>query len=155
MHTHHDQFYNNLLTRLSKRRLGYSMEFIRAKSYGIGDTSSGKVEISGMDVNWVKDQHVILVEDVVDTGTTMSQVLPVMIAAGCKSIQVASLLDKRIAPERRRLLEMVKYTGFSIPDHFIVGHGLDFAELYRDLLDIWVVSQAGKDAKGRIATMSP
>jgi len=142
-------FYNSLLVSLSRHRQGYSMEFIRARSYGMQDTTSGNVEISGMDLTKVRDRHVLLVEDVVDTGTTMSQVIPVLNAAGCISLQVCTLLDKRILPQRRRL-KRVQYTGFSIPDHFVVGHGLDFAELYRECLDLWVLSQLGKDLKGRI-----
>jgi len=81
------------------------------------------------------------VEDIVDTGTTLSQLIPaIRQKAHTKSIEVCSLLEKRLAEPPK---VAAKYIGFSIPNHFIIGYGLDFNELYRDLRDIWVISKAG------------
>lgn len=91
----------------------------------------------------LRNKHVILVEDIVDTGTTLSQLIPEL---NCKanpaSIEVCSLLTKRI--EKPQKYE-AKYVGFSIPNSFVVGYGLDYNELYRDTKDIWIISQNGID----------
>ena len=85
----------------------------------------------------------ILVEDIVDTGTTLAQVIPFMNEkCNLKSLEICTLLEKRLdTPPRVE----AKYKGFSIPNHFIVGYGLDYNELYRDVRDIWVISQVGID----------
>jgi hypoxanthine phosphoribosyltransferase len=100
------------------------------------------VQISGgIKYEHLRGRHVILIEDIVDTGTTLASVMPILEQeAGPKSLQVCALLEKRLKelPKTK-----AKYTGFSIPDHFIIGYGLDYNELYRDLRDIWVISKAG------------
>ena len=89
----------------------------------------------------LEGRHVILVEDIVDTGTTLAHVLPILQEKGSpKSLQVCTLLEKRLEKPPRI---NATYKGFSIPNHFIVGYGLDYNELYRDVRDIWVISQAG------------
>lgn len=117
------------------------MEFIRVSSYE-GTESTGNVKIGGgIDLESLKGKHVILVEDIVDTGTTLSHLIPLLHEkANPASIEVCSLLTKRIEKPQKC---SAKYTGFSIPNHFIIGYGLDFNELYRDIKDIWVISQEG------------
>ena len=119
------------------------MEFLRASSYR-GTSTTGRVELSGgLKVEDLKGKEVIIVEDIVDTGTTLSHLMQVLQEQGNpKSMEVCALLSKRL-PEPAKV--NAKYTGFSIPDHFIVGYGLDYNELYRDVRDIWVISQKGID----------
>lgn len=117
----------------------FTYQFVRAKSYD-GSNSTGQVNISGYDP--VRNhQHVLLVEDIVDTGITLARVIPV-IEKDAKSLEVCSLLIKRLGPERDSKI-VPKYVGFSIPDKFVIGFGLDFNERYRDLRDIWVISEFG------------
>ncbi len=88
-------------------------------------------------------RHVIVVEDIVDTGTTLAHLLPLLQEkAQPKSLEVCTLLEKRLKEDAK---VQAKYSGFSIHDHFIVGFGLDYNELYRDVPDIWVISQVGID----------
>ena len=119
------------------------MEFIRVSSYE-GMSSTGNVKIGGgIDLESLRQKHVILVEDIVDTGTTLSHLIPILNEkASPASLEVCSLLTKRI--DKPQKCE-AKYVGFSIPNHFIIGYGLDYNELYRDTKDIWVISQKGID----------
>lgn len=89
----------------------------------------------------LQGRHVLLIEDIVDTGTTLANLMPIIEKeASPKSLHVCTLLKKRLnEPPKTH----AKYIGFSIPDRFIVGYGLDFNELYRDVRDIWVISKAG------------
>ena len=85
----------------------------------------------------------MIVEDILDTGTTLSHLVPKLKEGGSpKSLEVMTLLDKRLSQAK---LYTAKYVGFSIPNHFIIGYGLDYNELYRDLADIFVISKAGID----------
>lgn len=131
------------------------MEFIRASSY-VGTHSTGDVKVDEHDsiVERVRGRHVIVIEDIVDTGTTLAKLLPLLDdcndTKGCASLEVCSLLDKRIddIAARKDLLQNyypIKYIGFSIPNVFIVGYGLDYNELYRDIPDIFTISQMGID----------
>jgi hypoxanthine phosphoribosyltransferase len=131
------------LEALQDLRQGYYMEFMRASSYH-GTSSTGKVELSGgLNAANLNGKDVIVVEDIVDTGTTLSHLLPVLQEQGKpRSLKVCTLLSKRL--EQPAKVE-AKYVGFSIPNHFIVGYGLDYNELYRDTKDIWVISQKGID----------
>jgi hypoxanthine phosphoribosyltransferase len=85
----------------------------------------------------------VVMEDIIDTGTTLASIMPIFEKeAQPASLQVCSLLDKRLSEPTKKLF-VAKYVGFSIPDHFIIGYGLDFNELYRDLKDIFVISKVG------------
>mmetsp|Transcript_40245 Transcript_40245/g.45791 ORF Transcript_40245/g.45791 Transcript_40245/m.45791 type:complete len:216 (-) Transcript_40245:314-961(-) len=136
-----NSFYQNLLEALQKLKLGYTIEFLRVSSYE-GTSSTGSVSISDTKMyDSLLGRHVILVEDIVDTGTTLSKLLPT-IHEKCKvkSLEVCSLLQKKLKePPKIK----AKYTGLLIPDKFIIGYGLDYNELYRDLRDIWIISKAG------------
>lgn len=118
------------------------MEFVRASSYE-GTSTSGNVQFVGeLKMNSLKGRHILLIEDIVDTGTTLSALIPMLKEQGKPaSIEVCSLLDKRLETKKYE----AKYIGFSIPDKFVIGYGLDYEELYRDLKDIFVISQAGID----------
>ncbi|MGK3737560.1 MAG: hypoxanthine phosphoribosyltransferase [Bacillariaceae sp.] len=137
-------FYQHLLDALQDCRQGFSMEFIRVSSYeGMGSTGNVKMGLLDKDLEGLKEKHVLLVEDIVDTGTTLSHLIPILKEkVNPASLEVCSLLSKRInEPQKCK----AKYVGFSIPDHFIVGYGLDYNELYRDTKDIWIISQKGID----------
>ena len=139
-----------------KLKQGFAYEFIRASSYcGTTTETSGDVQTSSdFDFTTLENRNVILVEDIVDTGTTLAKLIPLMKNRGkAKTVEVCTLLEKRIDHERRRSeinLTKAKYCCFSIPNKFIIGFGLDYNELYRDLSDIWVISQAGIDFKGEL-----
>jgi hypoxanthine phosphoribosyltransferase len=106
-------------------------------SYGNQKTSSGQVKVTrDLDVN-IEGQHVLIVEDIIDSGLTLRYLLGVLQQRKPKSLEIATLLDK---PERRIEPVRVKYVGFTIPDEFVVGYGLDYAEDYRNLSDIRVIA---------------
>jgi hypoxanthine phosphoribosyltransferase len=114
------------------------IEFVGISSYGRGKTSSGEVKLTkDLDVS-VEGFDVIVVEDIVDSGVTLSYLLQVFRQRKPKSLRIATLLDK---PERRQRPVNVDYVGFKIPDEFVVGYGLDYAEDYRNLKDVCVLEE--------------
>lgn len=114
------------------------IEFIGISSYGRGKTSSGQVKVTkDLDVS-IEGHHVLIVEDIVDSGVTLTYLMNVLSQRKPKSLHIATLLDK---PERRLRPVDVAYVGFKIPDEFVVGYGLDFAEDYRNLGDICVLAE--------------
>ena len=124
------------LVRALKRQ-NIRIEFMAISSYGNQKTSSGQVKVTrDLDVN-IEGHHVLIVEDIIDSGVTLSYLTRLLAQRRPKSLAVATLLDK---PERRIQQVEVKYVGFQIPDEFVVGYGLDFAEDYRNLPDICVLS---------------
>lgn len=115
------------------------LEFMGISSYGKGKTSSGEVKVTkDLDAS-IEGAHVIIVEDIVDTGVTLNYLIGLLGNRKPASIRIAALLDK---PERRIRPVQATYTGFSIPDEFVVGYGLDYAEDYRGLKDICVLSES-------------
>jgi len=116
------------------------IEFIGISSYGRGKTTSGQVKVTkDLDVS-IEGHDVLLVEDIVDSGVTLTYLINVLKQRRPKSLRVVTLLDK---PERRLRPVEVSYVGFKIPDEFVVGYGLDFAEDYRSLRDICVLTEDG------------
>jgi hypoxanthine phosphoribosyltransferase len=114
------------------------IEFIGISSYGRGKTSSGQVRVTkDLDVS-IEGHHVLIVEDIVDSGVTLTYLLNVLEQRRPKSLAIATLLDK---PNRRLRPVDVAYVGFEIPDEFVVGYGLDFAEDYRNLKDICILAE--------------
>ena len=114
------------------------VEFIGISSYGRGKTTSGQVKVTkDLDVS-IEGHHVLIVEDIVDSGVTLTYLMNVLEQRRPKSLHIATLLDK---PERRLRPVDVAYVGFKIPDEFVVGYGLDFAEDYRNLRDICVLAE--------------
>jgi hypoxanthine phosphoribosyltransferase len=114
------------------------IEFIGISSYGRGKTTSGQVKVTkDLDVS-IEGHHVLIVEDIVDSGVTLTYLMNVLKQRKPKSLHVATLLDK---PERRLRPVEVAYVGFKIPDEFVVGYGLDFAEDYRNLGEICILNE--------------
>ena len=106
------------------------IDFIAVSSYGNSTKSSGAVRFN-KDLDYsIEGKHVLIVEDIIDTGLTLSYLNDNFLSRKCASVEIATLLDK---PERRKADISVKYVGFQIPDVYIVGYGLDFAEKYRHL----------------------
>lgn len=105
-------------------------DFVKVSTYGLGTESSGQVRLQ-LDISLpVAGAEVLIVEDIIDTGTTTSWLIAHLQQQGVAGIKLCALLDK---PARRRTAVPVAYRGFTIPDHFVVGYGIDYAERYRQL----------------------
>ncbi len=127
------------LSDLAKKiNLDTEIYFIEASSYGDGTTTSGVVKINKDVDRDLTNENVILVEDIIDTGITMSKVLEIIKLRGAKTVSLASCLSK---PARRKIDIPIDYLGFEIEDKFIVGYGLDCAQKYRNLPYIGVVEE--------------
>ncbi len=114
------------------------VDFMGISSYGQGTTSSGEVRVTrDLDLSLTGDD-VLIVEDIVDSGITLNYLVRLLEQRHPRSIRIAALLDK---PERRRRPVDLSYVGFRIPDKFVVGYGLDYAERYRNLKDICVLPE--------------
>lgn len=113
-----------------------SLDFMSVSSYGSGTKSGGVVKIVKDLDEPIKDKDVLVVEDIVDSGRTLSYLLEMLQARGPKSLRLCTLLDK---PDRRVVDVKVDYTGFHIPDEFVVGYGLDYDQRYRNLPYIGVI----------------
>ena len=125
------------MCELAKRiTVPVSIDFMSVSSYG-GDTkSSGVVKIVKDLDESLKDKHVIVIEDIVDSGRTLSYLLDMLRSRGPVDVRLCTLLDK---PDRRVVDVKVDYTGFEIPDEFVVGYGLDYDQKYRNLPYIGMV----------------
>ena len=106
------------------------VDFMSVSSYGKGTSSSGQVQITKDLSEDISGMHVIVVEDILDSGNTLSYLLRLLEQRHPASIRLCTLLDK---PDRRKVEVAVHYSGFTIPDAFVVGYGLDYAERYRNL----------------------
>ena len=125
------------LCELAKRiTVPVSLDFMSVSSYGSDTKSSGVVKIVKDLDDSIKDKDVLVVEDIVDSGRTLSYLLEMLRDRGPRSLRLCTLLDK---PERRVVDVNVDYTGFAIPDEFVVGYGLDFDQKYRNLPYIGIV----------------
>jgi len=112
------------------------IEFIGISSYGANKTTSGQVRLTrDLDVP-VEGRDVLIVEDIVDSGITLNYLIRLLQQRQPRSIRIVAMLDK---PERRQRPVEISWTGFQIPDEFVVGYGLDYAEDYRNLRDICVL----------------
>lgn len=132
-------FHSDLMRQID---LPLSIDFMAVSSYKDGTKSTGDVEILKDLSNPIRDKHVVVVEDIVDTGLTLSRLLEILGSRGAASIKLASLLDK---PEPRIKKELkIDYTGFVVPNKFVVGYGLDAAGRYRNLPFIAVVKDPSK-----------
>lgn len=110
--------------------LPLSIDFMTVSSYGSSMESTRDVKILKDLTESIKDRDVIIVEDIIDTGNTLSKVVEILTLRGPKSLTLCTLLDK---PSRREVEVDVDWIGFSIPDEFVVGYGIDYAEKYRNL----------------------
>ena len=141
-------FFHDLVSRLRNHHkfnecshIPFTFDFIRVKSYK-GTESSGDVKITtlGADIAKLEGKHCLLVEDIIDSGLTMSRLVPYLETLKPKSVKVASLLEKRTS---RSCGFLADYVGFSIPDKFVIGYCLDYNEVYRDMLHIGVITPLG------------
>ena len=126
-------FYADLIREID---LPLSMDFMVVSSYGASTNTSGVVQVVkdvGQDIT---GRDVLIIEDIVDSGMTLSYLKKYLSSRGAASIKIVTLLDK---PERRRVDLVADYYCFTIPDEFVVGYGLDYAEKYRNLPDIGVL----------------
>lgn len=129
-------FVADLVRQLS---LPCTVDFMAVSSYGAGTTSSGQVRIVKDLSEDIAGRDVLVVEDILDTGHTLSHLLRYLEGKQAASVRLCTLLDK---PSRRTKAVELHYCGFSIPDHFVVGYGLDYAEQYRSLPYIGVLKPA-------------
>ena len=124
-------------TELTKRiTVPVVLDFIEASSYGAGTQSSGTVRITKDLIEDIEGKNVLVVEDIIDSGRTLSLLLENLKTRNPKSLKLCTLLDK---PDRRVVEVSVDYNGFQIPDQFVVGYGMDYAQKYRNLPYIGVV----------------
>ena len=133
------------LTDLARQMSGdISLDFIAVSSYGNRTETSGEVKLTRDLDSSIEGKTVIVVEDILDTGMTLQYLLRVFEQRKPRRIRVAVLLDK---PERRLAKVRADYVGFTIPNEFVVGYGLDYAERYRNLSDVGVLSLGKKEKR--------
>ncbi|MDD7392728.1 hypoxanthine phosphoribosyltransferase [Fusobacterium gastrosuis] len=120
-------FLSDLIKKIS---LPLQIDFMNVSSYGSETTSSGNVKvIKDTDID-VRGKDVLIVEDIIDTGITLEYVIGMFKTKGVASVKTCTLLSK---PERRKIDVKVDYIGFEVPDKFVIGYGLDYAQKYRNL----------------------
>ena len=128
-------FFTDLIRQI---KLPINIDFIAASSYGDAAVSSGKVNIK-KDLNKdIAGRHVLLVEDIIDSGITMNNLMTLLRERKPASIKLCALLSK---PSRRQVDVNIDYCGFEVPDEFLVGYGLDYAEKYRNLPVVGVLKR--------------
>lgn len=114
------------------------IDFMAASSYGAGTDTKGSVKIlKDLDID-VSGFDILIVEDILDSGVTLSNIIKLLESRKARSVKVCALLSK---PERRRVEVPLAYVGFEVPDEFVVGYGLDYAEKYRNLPFIGVLKE--------------
>ncbi len=120
------------------RRMDMPLEvdFIWVSSYGSSKESSGEIKVIAEPSTDLRGRDVVIIEDILDTGLSLKEIVDYMKGKGVKSVKICVLLDKR---ERRKVDIEADYVGFSIPDRFIVGYGIDYAEKFRNLEGIWAL----------------
>ena len=119
--------------------LPIEIEFMSVSSYQDQSISSGEVKITKDISTSVAMKHVLFVEDIIDTGFTMSKVKEMFCERGAASVKLCSLLSK---PDRRKIDIDIEYLGYTVPDEFVIGYGLDFAEKYRNLPYIGILDES-------------
>lgn len=119
-------FFSDLMRAIS---IPMSIDFLAVSSYGSSSVSRGSVKIKYDMEDDIQNKHVLIVEDIIDTGYTLNRLTEMLQARNPKSIEICCLLNK---PDRRKVDVPVKYVGFDIPDEFVVGYGLDYASKYRN-----------------------
>lgn len=129
-------FTSEMLKRLNFK---LNVDYVDVSSYDDGAESSGKVKLVQDLSTDIKDRPVIIMEDIIDTGYTLDFLTDLLRNRGAKSIEICSLLDK---PERRQVDVEADYVGFKVPNEFIVGYGLDFDGVYRNLPFVGVLKRA-------------
>ncbi|MCM1992047.1 hypoxanthine phosphoribosyltransferase [Oceanirhabdus seepicola] len=123
---------------MKKITIPCKMDFMAVSSYGEGSESSGVVRIlKDLDFE-IRDKHIILVEDIIDSGVTLTYLLKYLNARKPASLEIACLLNKK---DRRKVEVNAKYIGYDVADYFLVGYGLDFAEKYRNLPYVGILKE--------------
>lgn len=130
---------NTLVAFSQALSIPVQMDFMSLSSYGAGTVSSGTVTVRQDLSADVRGRHILIVEDIVDSGRTLAWLVDELKRRGAASVEVMALLQK---PSRREVDVDVKYSGYEIPDEFVVGFGLDYAERYRNLDSIAVLKPA-------------
>src|SRR6478609_6628531 len=125
------------LSDLARQLPSATLDFMAVSSYGTSTKSSGQVQVLKDLGSSVEGRDVVIVEDIVDTGLTLTYLQDILRARGPRMLRTACLLSK---PSRRKIDVKVEYIGFTIEDHFVVGYGLDFAEQYRNLPYIGLIA---------------
>ncbi len=128
-------FLADLVRKIS---MDVTIDFISVSSYGDSTQSSGDVRITKDIDSDITGKHILLVEDLIDTGLTLNYLKELFNTKGCASVKLAAILDK---PDRRKVDLTVDYAGIQIPDEFVVGYGLDWAGKYRNLPEVCVVEE--------------
>lgn len=136
-------FVADLVRALHRHSAAPQVEFMRLSSYGLGTVSAGEVHLLGDVIGDVAGRVVLLVDDIVDTGHSLSYARALLEQRGVARVFTCALIDK---PSRRKVEVAVDFVGFAIGDVFIAGYGIDYAERYRELPDIVAVGDAGKAA---------
>ncbi len=126
-------FFSDLIREIDA---DFTIDFIATSSYGSSTKTSGEVKLTKDLATPIADKHVIIVEDIVDSGLTLKYVKRLLEARNPKSVKICSILDK---PEGRRTELIPDYTGFTVPDVFIVGYGLDYAERFRQIPEVCIL----------------
>jgi len=134
-------FHSDLIRRIG---LNLTIDYISVSSYGNDTRSSGEVQLVKDLKMAVEGEHLILVEDIVDTGLTLSFLVRLLAARNPATLKVCSLLSK---PECRKIEVEIDYLGFEIPDRFVVGYGLDYQQKYRNLPFLAVLRGGGEGAR--------
>lgn len=129
-------FMADLVRRL---QLPLTVDFVRLASYGASTSSSGRVRLIHGVRSSLRGRDVLVVEDIVDTGLTTSFLLAYLKERGAASVRICALLDK---PARRRTQVSLDYVGFTVPDRFLVGYGLDFDQRYRELPAVYALEES-------------
>lgn len=119
--------------------LPLSMDFMAISSYGAGTTSSGEIKMLKDLDKPISGKNVMIVEDIIDSGNTLSYLIRLLGSRHPKSIKVCTLLDK---PSRRKVELVPDYCCFEIPDEFVIGYGLDYDEIYRNERQVYVLSRS-------------
>eukprot|EP00053_Salpingoeca_punica_P006269 m.59800 g.59800 ORF g.59800 m.59800 type:complete len:225 (+) comp13612_c0_seq1:63-737(+) len=141
------QFFADLVEQLKRlnvhtpQPVPLSIDFIRVKSYHNTESTGSVQVIGGDDLTTLRDKNVLIVEDIIDTGNTMTKLLEVLKQYQPRAVRVASLFLKRTPKSNGYIPD---YTGFEIPDHFIVGYCLDLNEHFRDLNHVCIINEHGK-----------
>ena len=129
-------FYADLVRAV---KIPVMLDFMMVSSYGAESVTSGKVDIKKDLERDISGKDLLIVEDIIDTGITMKCLSKILKERGAKSVKIAALLSK---PDRREMEVDIDYLGFSVPDEFLVGYGLDYAEKYRNLPFIGVLKRS-------------
>lgn len=140
-------FFSMLCNELSLVGHPYMIEFYRAQSYeGLSSSQHVKMDASLLPKS-IEGRHLLIVEDIIDTGLTMQKLMEAATTKNPKSCKACSMLVKRLEHESGSTTNQVQFEqeliGFSIPDKFVVGFGLDYNQMYRDLRDIWILNETG------------